>query len=40
MMANIEDVRLVYTASDTQSELMANIEEVSLVYAVSDNGKY
>ena len=35
MMANIEEVRLVYTAV-----MMANIDEVRLVYMVCDDGKY
>ena len=35
MMANIEEVRLVYTAV-----IMANVEEVRLVYTASDDGKY
>ena len=34
-MANIEEVRLVYTAV-----MMENIEEVRLVYTASDDGKY
>ena len=34
-LANIEEVRLVYTAV-----MMANIDEVRLVYTISDDGKY
>ena len=36
MMANIEEVRFLYT----ESVMMANIEEVRLVYTASDDGKY
>ena len=35
MMANIEEVRLVYSEM-----MMANIDEVSLEYTISNDGKY
>ena len=35
MMANIEEVRLVYTAV-----MMANIEVIRLVYTACDDDKY